>query len=100
MGTVARLLLLHRESLLQGFFPRDWSLADYAYVLVNVCRGNVTSLAAQVNVYGLKNDYAPYVVMSDGVDTVEVCRRELFESKRSPSCSVSSLKSSLSASLD
>ncbi|HUS09717.1 MAG TPA: hypothetical protein VMZ30_04550 [Pyrinomonadaceae bacterium] len=31
---------------------------------------SVTSLAAAVNVYGLKNDYALYEVIGDGVDTV------------------------------
>ena len=33
---------------------------------------SVTSLAAPVNVYCLKNDYALHVVTSDGVDTVGV----------------------------
>ena len=33
---------------------------------------NVTSLAAPVNVYRLRNDYALYVVTGDGVDTVGV----------------------------
>ncbi len=33
---------------------------------------SVISLAAQANVYGLRNDYAFYEVTSDGVDTVGV----------------------------
>ena len=47
-------------------------LADYAWNLINLYSVSVTSLAAQVNVYRLKNDYAIHAVTSDGVDTVGV----------------------------
>ena len=40
--------------------------------LVNFCCVSVPSLAAPVNVYRLRNDYALYEVRSDGVDTVGV----------------------------
>ena len=47
-------------------------LADHAYNFINLNRVDVTSLAAQVNVYGLRNEYALYEVTSDGVYTVGV----------------------------
>jgi hypothetical protein len=47
-------------------------LADYASNLINSCSVSVTSRAAPVNVYRLRNDYALYEVSGDGVDTVGV----------------------------
>jgi hypothetical protein len=47
-------------------------LADYAWNLINLYGVSVTSLAGQVNVYGLGNDYALYEVTGGGVDTVGV----------------------------
>ena len=55
---------------LGGLFGR--LLADYAWNLINLYSVSVTSLAAQVNVYGLRNDYALHVASCDGVDTVGV----------------------------
>jgi len=55
---------------LGGLFGR--LLADYAWNLINLYSVSVTSLAAQVNVYGLRNDYALHVASCDGVDTAEV----------------------------
>jgi len=47
-------------------------LADYAYELINSYRVRVTSLAALVNVYGDRKNYALYELAGDGVDTVGV----------------------------
>ena len=47
-------------------------LADYAWNLVNLYSVSVTSLAAPVSVYRLKNDYVIHAVSCDGVDTVGV----------------------------
>ena len=58
------------SGLVGNFFGRV--LAGYAWNIVNFCCVSVPSLAAPVNVYRLRNDYALYEVRSDGVDTVGV----------------------------
>ena len=69
---IGQLPIRQRPIALRQFYQARKSWQTFAWNLINLCSVSVTSLAAQVNVYRLGNDYALYEVTGYGLDAVAV----------------------------